>query len=613
MAVHPDDSGVGLPLDRPQDMHTEILDSIRGRKRVTDYSMDLVKIAAGSKYRSDWKPSMESHENHAHEWRTNMVPNLVNGNPQLASVKSGSLQDDHPAIRFLLMAVNQWCHSMDLGTVLLEHADDMQFNYAVGMVTTEMVPLVPGVDIERDQTDDDKVGIRPRVHRISPWRFFADQQAINRLGRRYIGHIWIEDKDSLAKEKLPNGKPAYSKDALSSVVVDDEVRSLLREIGIDIGGSGIDREQVVGYEFYVPETGLVYTMASTPNGNDKAGYLRDPRPWKGLKSGPYVMSGIYQLPDQTFPVAPLAIIHDLSLEVNRHRAQASDDAGRAKTLYAMDADPQTVGSISSAANGSLVGIPGLKGALMELKMGGASAEQLGYIQLLNDLVEKTVGLTANSSGKSTGDSATEVDIIQRNRNGRVQWAQRMFNKFTEGMIRLAAERFWNNPRTAQAINHTDEVTGESSFFMYRGGAGPVLGISFDQLQLTIDPYTTRPQDDAVMLQQQMQGLEMVVANVETMKANPQIRWKSLIGDTFDRLGMKNRADKYVDWDMLQLMQAPAIIAAQMASQAGMMGDPSAMQGPEGQAPPQQGKPPTSGPKKVANEAQKRAAPLRIAG
>lgn len=599
-------------------MHTEILDAIRARKRLTDYSMDLVKIAAGSKYRSDWKPAFESHENHAHEWRTNMVPNLVNGNPQAAGIRSGSLDDEDPALKGLTMAVNAWSHSADLGNLLLEHADDVQFNYCVGLVTTEMVPLVPGVDIERDAADGEKVGLRPRAHRISPWRFFADQQAINRLGRRYIGHIWIEDKKSLADEKLPDGRPAYDREALKSVVVDDEVRTLLLEIGIDIGGSGIDREQVVGYEFYVPETGMIYTMASTPTGPEKAGYLRAPRKWRGLRSGPYVMGGIYMLPDQTFPVAPLAIIHDLSLEVNRHRAQASDDAGRAKKVLVTDADAGAVGKMIASKNGDVLGIPGFKGNSMEVQLGGVNPDQLAYIQVLNDLVEKTVGLTANSSGKSTGDSATEADIIQRNRNGRVQWCQRAFRRFTEGMMRIAAEQFWNNPRTRQAINHTDPVTGEVTVGMYEGGDGRRLGIPFDQLQLTIDPYSTDPQDDAILQQQQQKAMELVIVNVETMKQNPQVKWKSLIGDTFDRLGMKNRADKYLDWEMLELMQAPIIIQAQMMAQQGAMmlaggGAPGGVPaGPEGQAPAQQPEP-TDNKKRVANEAQKRSAPLRLTG
>lgn len=641
---------MGLPLDRPADMLTEVVSSIRERKKTTDNSMDLVKQAAGSKYREGWGPKEPQVENIAHEWRTNMVPNMVDGNPVLAGVRSGSLPDDNKELNDLRMAMDCWSQSQNLAELLLLFADDQQFNFSAAVVSTEIIPIEPGAPVDMDEVigrGGKGYGLNPRVHRVSPWRFFKDMQSINRTGPGYVGHISIEYKDDLAKEKLPSGGMRYDKRSLDQVVVDDEVRTLLREIGIDIGGSGIDRDQVVMYQFYCPQDGKMYTLASSPTsggGKSRGTYLCKSTPWRGLRTGPYVMGGIYSLPDQTYPLAPLAVIHELSLEINRHRSQMSDDAGTAKKLMLIDADPQAIGLMQSALNGTILGIPGLKNAAMEVKTGGVDVGQAQFVELLTAIVEKTVGLTQNSSGETTGGTATEADILQKNRNGRVQWCQKRFQEFTGRILRVVAEQFWNNPRTRQTINHTDPITGENTMGMYEGGDGLKLGIPFEAIHLTIDPYSMQPEDDALMQQQQQQAIELLVANVEVMKANPQVKWRQLIGDTFDKFGMKGREEKYIDWDMLlkaQQLTVPALFSGPpgllsipgtvggMPGQLPMPGQPMpggagpAMPPPAAPAPspvsgpppniPKHGKPSTSHGQHVKSQAQKRAQPLKMAG
>lgn len=595
-------------------MLNEIEDAIRARRKHTDYSMDLIRISAGSKYRRDWVPPLDIHENHCHEWVSNMVPNLVDGNPVVAGIKSGALEDDHPALQDLTKAVNSWAQSENLQQQLVENALDVQYDFCVGMVSLEADPLMDGGDdIYLDEDTRRKGSLKPRSYRISPRRFFCDQQAVNRMGRRYIGHIWIEDKAALEKRKLPSGKKMFDKRALASVTLDDDVRKLLAEMGVDIGSSGFDREQVVGYEFYVPETGMIYTLAMTTQGSGKGLYLCDPRPYRGLKSGPYIMGGINMLPDQTYPLPPLAIIHDLMREVNLHQGQISDDAGMAKRLLVLDADPQMIGKAQSAMNGAILGIPGFKGAATEVKTGGASPDQLAYIEILNSRMDKMLGMTDAIKGNATGATAEEIQTVQQNRNLRIKWSQRCFRNFTAGILRIVAKHFWDNPRVRQSINHEDAITGERVVGVYEGGDGQKYGIPFEDLTLTIDPYSMAPQDDALKIRQQIEGMNLIVSNVEAMKSNPQVKWKQMVGDFYDSIGQKGRGDRYIDWQMLQKMQVltvPAAFAdpAMLAQSMGQGGQGVA--GTEGQGVEPT---PTSQPSEVRNRAAERGAALRYAG
>ena len=591
-------------------MIEEIQDAIRARRKHTDFGMDLIKISAGSKYRKDWIPSLDVQENHCHEWVTNMLPNLVDGNPVLAGIKSGALEDDHPALSDLTKAVNAWAQSNQIQHVLTEMALDMQYNFAAGLVSLERDPLMNGGDeIYFDQSVRQMGALRPRLHRISPYRLFCDQQAVNRLGRRYMGHIWIEDKKSLEDRKLPNGKAMFDPAALRAVTVDDDVRTLLAEMGVDVGVNGKDRDQVVGYEFYVPETGLIYTLATTTTGSGKGVYLCEPRKYNGLKTGPYVMGGINIVPDQTYPLPPLAVVHDLIKEINLHQGQVSDDAGQAKRLMIVDADPQALGKAQMALNGALLGIPGFKGAATEVKTGGASPDQIAYIELLSGRLDKMLGLTDASSGETTGATAEEVATVQQNRNVRVKWAQKSFRNFTAGLLRIVAESFWNNPRTRQAINHEDPSTGEKTFGIYEGGDGQKLGIPFEDLTLTIDPYSMAPQDDALKTRYQIEGMNLIVANMEAMKSNPQVRWKQMIGDFFEALGQKGRGERYIDWEMMkraQVLTVPALFA-----------DPSLLVGAAGGAEGMEGQGvtpgPASAPSNVAGRAAERGSSLKLTG
>jgi hypothetical protein len=48
--------------------------------------------------------------------------------------------------------------------------------------------------------------------------------------------------------------------------------------------------------------------------------------------GPYSLFGFYLVPDQVYPLAPLAVTRKQVEEINKHRWQASRDAAVAKQI-----------------------------------------------------------------------------------------------------------------------------------------------------------------------------------------------------------------------------------------------------------------------------------------
>lgn len=581
---------MGLPLDKPGDFLLEAQDAVRGRKKHTDFSLQLKKLAAGSKYRSDWKPPIEVHENHAQEWVANMVPNLVGG--LKVSLRSTSMPTDDPRLKKLEVVLNCWGQGSDLKQLLIQHAYDMQYDFPVALVSTEEIQAYAAGQETPVWAEAGKPShFKPKTFRIPPQMFFRDLQTINRLGGRFVGHMWVEDKESLLSEKLPNGRPKYDREALEAAGIDNDIRGLLSEMGITCPGSGIDREQVVGYEVYVPETGMIYTMANTVSGGKNGGkYLCEPRRYRGPASGPYAMGGVTLIPDQVYPLPPLALIHDLMLELNRHAGQASDDAGAMKSLTVVDADPKSVGKIMMAGNRGFLALPGFKGSSQEVRFGGASPDQLAYIEILNARIDKTLGLSEAIRGNSTGDTAEEVRTIQQNRNLRVRWAQERFADFAASIYRIAATHFVTNPRAYQDVHYVDDITGDTYSGAYDDGELARSGLRMEDLHLEIDVNTMGPQNDALRSMNMMKGMEWAGANAQVMVANPHLQWEKIAEDFYDSLGFKGRGKRYVNFEILKAMQSPIVLQAMMAQaqlQAVMSGQPP-MGAPGEAGPPQMG-------------------------
>lgn len=567
----------------PSNLRYEIEDAIRLRRAHTDLSNDLIRRFPGSYYRSDWKQEQElSHENHGFEWVSNVVPNLVFTNPKIL-VKHAAATDDDPQISAMRDGMNAWVDAINIVAPLEEIATDMQFDFGVGLVTVEQMPdAEPGKMFPSDilaVVGTPLPSVRPNVIRISPRRFFMDAQATSPKNARFMGHIWIEDMQDLLDAKDANGKPKYNAEAVKACGFDTELDELFREQNRALHDRRT-RQQVVGYEVYVPEKGEIYTMGIYASGTGKddvhGAFLRPPRKYVGPATGPYVLFGVYIVPDQLYPLPPLAVSAMLEDEINAHSAQASEDAAVAKQLIVTDGADVTK-AITTAENGSVITVPNFTGRHALVRIGGANPENLAYIQTLRARLDRRSGITDAVAGNVTGATAEEVHTAQANRNVRIKFLQKKFREGVIALLRIAASQFWHNPAVRFPVKVTDPQTGQQSVGEFVGGQTDENGLVFNGLQIDIEPYSMEYVDEVTVQRNMMQFGALVANSLPVFLQNPWFKAREWLNDQGEPMNIRGGGDRYIDWDMLkqaQMMMNPMLFGiAPPGQEPGVPGAP----------------------------------------
>lgn len=566
----------------PSNLRQEVEAAVRLCKDHTDVSARLIRqYAGGRNYRNSWDPEVKGgvvFENHAFEWCASFIPNLVDQNPAI-DIEIDGVDSSDPSIAAMRDGMNSWIKAIDLASTLHEIALDLQFDFGVALVTLEVVPgYEAGADLYKDERAGLPPPLRPKLHRISPRRFFIDPQASTKRHARFIGHTWIEDKDDLLAAKNQDGTPKFNREVIESLGSDADVDAI-RKTEMKRVGDRIDRNQVVGHEVYVPETGMIYTIGYV-DGAQTSKYLREPRKYEGPQTGPYVLFGLHIVPDQVYPLPPLAVTADDVLEINAHAKQISEDAGTAKRLIVTDGSKDVTDAITMALNGSVVGIPGFTdGRAKQFEFGGAQPANVEYLQFLRDRLDRKSGLTETARGNITNATAEEVATAQQNRNVRVRFARNMFRQGVIELLRIVAWHLW----------HSAEVEFETGTGTFVGGAAPGQErTNFESLRITIEPYSMEAVDEAVLQKRINDAAGMLLSNAQLMVAAPFINWQNVINDAYEALNIKGGGARYVDFQVLGAMQRMANPALFMAIESGqdplalMMG---AQQGPQAGAAP----------------------------
>lgn len=555
--------------DDPVKLFEHATSAIRFRKQFTDKSKRRIARYATGGYRNDFGEA-NSTQNYEFEWVTNTVPNWIHQNPRFV-VKIGGLPLDDPRLEAMQLGMNAWAEQTNLAAVLRDVAIDVQFDFGVVLVTLEPIADAdPGSPIDRDMLAGVLPAVRPRAHRVSPRRFFIDPQATSVRTARILGHICIEDREDLLNAKLPSGKPKYDRELLAAISGDEGVAKLMDELGIPTQGQP-QRDQVVFFEMYVPERGMIYTLAAV-GGGGAAKFLREPRKYRGPSWGPYTVFGAHTIPDQVMPLAPLAVVEGMINELTAHARQISEDAGAAKRLLITNGDPKVNHAITTAANGSVISIANFDKAIMPIEIAGPLPANLQYSQMLRESADRTIGLTDTVRGNITGATAEEINTAQANRNRRVLMSRSEFQGCVGQVARTVASHMWHNPRVRFPFTYSDPETGKQRSGRFQGGSTEKEAALFDHLQVSIAPMSMEAVDEAT-LQSRMEKLTNDAFQIsQAAVAVPWFRVERWMDDRGEALNVKGAAERYIDMEMLEQARRlanPALYGAAPGMQVGV--------------------------------------------
>lgn len=569
----------------PENLRVEITAAIKLRRRHTNLSRQLIERYAGSAYRDDWEPETPSHENHEFEFVVNTIPALIANDPRV-SIKSKRPRVQRELADAMQHGMNRWIRDVRFADLVEFPVYDAMFDF--GVVTITLEPL-PGYD------DQDDPPLRPIIRRISPRRYFKDPQG-GPMGGRYAGHLLIRDRDDMLAAKNPDGSPRYDREAVealgspeSSDLVDDE---LFRDTELRV-----ERNQVVFAEVYIRETGMIHTVGfSTVKDENslRARQLRKPRPFVGHPTGPYHELGIYLVPDQVYPLSPLAATQDLVAEINAHAEQVSRDSDTARSIVLFDSTNAALGdAIQHFENGAVAGVPGFnRNDFAEVRMGGANPVQLDYIARLRERIDRRSGLTDIQRGNITGDgTATEAQLAAASASARVKFMQRRVQRWVKSILNGVGWLMYHSDSIVFPIPIEEAeslvfngfqaaVAGQPMFSgreknvqeaVFYGGVQPGQeDWSYFDLELEIEPYSMEQVNEAV-LQKRMETAMAVITNVaQAITAMPWVNWPDLLDDYFNTLNIPD-GRKYINFEVLAEFMQMRFTAGTVDTIAGLDG------------------------------------------
>lgn len=571
-------------ITNPDYARQEIEEAIRFRRLWTDISRELIRRTAGPYFRTDWVDGQDHHENLNHEFVVNFVPSMIDSHPKV-EIESALLDNSHIAIQAMNSGENGWIIQSRMARTLKLIANDMPYDFGCALVTMEDIP---GYDDDSEDNTDrwDLPAIMvqgrpmwPKLNRVSPRRVFRDPQG-DASNSRYDGHMWVRDKEDLLKAKNTDGSPKFDREAVNSLTED----AGLEELDKDMDGSatmrqGPSRHQVVGYEWYCPETGLIYTLGYCPttNGDGRHAFIRKPRPFFGIRRGPYVFFGISIIPDQLYPLSPLAVTAKLVQEIEAHQGQASDDAASAKRLVIVDGNSKTLKEgIRSYENGTVLTVPGFNGQFAQVEFGGAQTANLDHIERLLQRWERLTGINDTIRGNITGATATETNLAQQAGDIRTRFARSQFQDSVVDVLEAVAYLLHECPLCRYPVKVRDPVTGQAMTKIFVGGPQPGMEyVRFEDLLLRLMPYSMEYVDEGVKQRRMMMASDTAIKIVQAAVAMPALKPRELLDDLFEAFNIKDGGNRYVDYQALEMMRGMNMANQQaqtLAATAGAAGE-----------------------------------------
>jgi hypothetical protein len=551
----------------PTNLFLEIESAERYRDSHLEHYGDLMKDYVGPMYGGldveEFAP-----ENHVYEYLSLTVPRLIHDNPKVRVTSRRPVSQGDVAMA-IEHGINRWVRDTNVRGVIQRAAYDTLLTY--GVVLTSQAPM-PGQDPQANYKS-----YWPNCYRISPKRFLIDPVAISVPEARYMGHMWVRDKEDLLEDAKLD--PSWNSDVIENLAEswehDDlgKARSRDREVP--------ERHEVVAYDLWVPEIelkdspgpefgfhGTIFTIAAGGDhygekDSSKADFIREPRPYYGPPTGPYTMYGAYYVPDSPYPLSPLMASTGQMNELNDHIRSASASAANYKRLILVDAkNKKLVQDVKSQPHDYVVPVEGLDNdSVIQMELGGITNQQVSYIQMARDRLDRNSGIHDAMRGNITGGAtATEVSIAEGSSTMRLAYIRQQFQESVRNTLMKVAWFMHNDDRVAFPLgaDAADQLgMGEPWFVGGMDDSG-----AFDDLELEVDAYSMERVNEGLRQRRAMEAFQIITQVAQAMPQMPYVDWNGMLDKLGDSMNMPDLSG-LVDSEMLgQMMQQQEQMAAQ---------------------------------------------------
>ncbi len=519
-------------------------------------SAERVERYHGPYFSGDYADKELEPENHAGEYIALMLPQCAFNNPRFrVSSRRGTFEEQANAMRH---ALNRWAKDSQLRQKIAPWVVDVFFGWGVFLTTLEDQEGLHHTDT---QVLDESIPQWPTVTRVPPHRAAWDPLADDIDEARWIGHEFIRDVDDIEEEAKEQEEVRFGRWNLKAIqglrtdyegLEDREGRGRYKQVP--------PRHQVTLMEVFVPEYtedgwpgedegyhGAIFTLSKEQAGRgaqQDESWIREARPFFGPRTGPYVVTGIYPVPDTSMRLSPLTAVEGQNRDLNNMARAITRSMDAYKRFILVDgADQDLLTKVKSSRHDFVVMHAGLTKArdqIIPVEIGGATDQMLVAKTMRRETLDRTSGLLDVQRGAVTGEgTATEVAIANQASSARIDYVKQQIRDGVRKVAEIAGYYMhWSEEiEFALGPEATQEMQlppGANAIFV--GGDG-AEGVPWEDLELEIEPYSMDRQDDTVVQARAMQAYQLKVQAGQLMISMPWMPWEKMLRDVGNAMNM----------------------------------------------------------------------------
>jgi hypothetical protein len=267
------------------------------------------------------------------------------------------------------------------------------------------------------------------------------------------------------------------------------------------------------------------------------------------------MFGAYYVPDGPFPLSPIMATTGQVNELNDHVRSASASAARYKRLVLVDSkNKKLVQDVKSQPHDFVVPVEGLdKDAVVQLELGGITNQQVSYIQMARERLDRNSGIHDAMRGNVTGNAtATEVSIAEGSSTIRLAYIKNQFQEAVRKSLKAVGWYLHNDDRVSFPLGADAAASSGVEEPWFVGGSSP--DSPYSDLELEIESYSMERTTEALQQRRAMEAFQIIANVASAMPQMPFVNWNSLLDKMGDALNMPDLSG-LVDTEMLaQMMQ-----------------------------------------------------------
>lgn len=559
----------------PDNLYLEIESAETLRDTYLESLDDIVDRFTGESYQDGHGISIP--ENHIYEYLSLTVPKLIYDNPRV-HVSTRRPVTQRGVAEAMEHGINRWIRDSRFRDVLERVAYDMLMAYGVILTSEAPQPGYSPVDANAPHW--------PMCYRIAPRRFFMDPVAGDLTDARFAGHKWVRDKEDLLAEA--DEDDTWNKEVIESLSENHGLDEYSRN-SEDVP----DRHEIVGYEVWVPEIGMpnfddeestfngtIYTIGVSGPGEDgkkRTDFIREPRNFYGPRHGPYSVFGVYTVPERPYPLSPIVATLGQMDDLNAHVQSATNSAAQYKRLVFVDArNKKLLQDIKSQPDNYVVPVEGLSGdSIVPAEFGGITRQQIDYISMARDRLDRNSGMHEAQRGVVTGDAtATEVQVAESSGSLRFAYIKRKFQEAVRRTIDNAAWYMYYDNRVVFPLGpKAAEALGMREPYFVGGIPEQITGAKFADVELEIDTYSMERANEALLQRRAMEAYNMVIQSAQLMVNTPYVDWSGMLSKLGDAMNIPELGEMIDTEQLMQMVQQQQQqqqqeqAVAQMAAQA----------------------------------------------